>query len=89
MVVMFASSTAMADEKRTHEGTFVSMKNNTEFVMKDAQGKEHTHTLAADAKIIGADGKECKLADFKAGQKLRVTTSEGDNKTAIKVEALK
>ena len=89
MVMMFATSAALADEKRTHEGTFVSMKNDKEFVMKDAQGIEHTHLLAADAKVIGTDGKECKLADFKVGQKLRVTTAEGDNKTALKVEALK
>lgn len=89
MVLVFTGSYALADEKNTHEGTFVSMKNNTEFVMKDAQGKEHTHTLATDAKIVGADGKECKLADFKAGQKLRVTTKEGDNKTAVKVEAIR
>jgi hypothetical protein len=39
--------------------------------------------------VIGADGKACKLSDIQAGQKIRVTTKEGDLKTALKVEVLK
>jgi len=75
-------------DKNTHEGTFVSAKGDKEFVMED-KGKEHSHTLSADAKVIGPDGKDCKLADLKKGQKIRVTTKEGDKKVATKVEALK
>jgi hypothetical protein len=59
------------------------------FKMKDKDGKEHSHTLAADAKCIGEDGKECKISELKKDQKIRVTTKEGDNKVATKVEALK
>jgi len=77
-------------EKNSHTGTFVSAASDgNSFVMKDKDGKEHTHTLAAGFKCIGPDGKECKLSEFKDGQKIRVTTKEGDKKTATKVEALK
>jgi len=77
------------DKKNTHVGTFVSAKGEREFTMKDKSGKEHTHTLAADAKVFDLDAKECHLKDFKEGQRIRVTTREGDPKTATKVEALK
>jgi hypothetical protein len=74
--------------KNTHIGTFVSAKGN-DFTMKDKEGNEHMHTLAADAKCLDADGKECKLEDLKEGQRIRVTTREEDTKVAIKVQVMK
>jgi len=77
-------------DKNTHVGTFVSAKGETEFTMKERKGeKEHGHTLAPGAKVYDADGKECHLSDLKKGQRIRVTTKEGDMKVATKVEALK
>jgi len=73
----------------THVGTFVSAKGTTGFTMADKDGKEHSHTLAPDAKVIGPDGKESKIDALKKGQTIRVTTKEGDLKTATKVEVLK
>ena len=73
----------------THEGTFVSAKGTNGFTMADKDGKEHSHTLAPDAKVIGPDGKECKIDELKKGQTIRVTTKEGDLKTATKVEVVK
>jgi plastocyanin len=73
--------------KNTHEGTFVRAQGETGFVMAD-NGKEHSHTLAAGAQLVGPDGKEWTLGDFTKGQRIRVTTKEGDMKTATKVEAL-
>jgi hypothetical protein len=91
-VVAFLLVTGFAlaadDKANTHTGTFVSAKSDTEFVMED-KGKQHTHMLAANAQVLGADGKACKLSDIQAGQKIRVTTKEGDIKTATKVEVLK
>jgi len=86
----FVAAPVVADEtdKNSHDGTFVLATSDTAFVMAD-KGKEHSHTLSADAKVIGPDGKACKLADLKKGQKIRVTTKEGDKKVATKVEALK
>jgi len=76
--------------KNSHVGTFVSAASDgNSFKMKDKDGKEHTHTLAAGFKCVGADGKECKVTDLTDGQKIRVTTVEGDKKAATKVEALK
>ena len=86
--VLVVSTPLMGQSKNTHEGTFVKATNDKEFVMED-KGKEHTHTLSADAKLIGADGKDCKLTDFTKGQQIQVTTKEGDMKVATRVEAMK
>jgi hypothetical protein len=85
---LLAEDKARAADKNTHMGTFVSAKGDKEFTMS-TEGKEHSHVLAPDAKIIGADGKEGTLANLKAGQKIRVTTKEGDMKTATRVEVVK
>ena len=92
-VTMFVSSPAWAakDAKEsahhgTHHGTFVSASGD-QLVMKGKGGKEHSHTLGADAKVT-LDGKASKAADLKAGMKLRVTTKKDDNKVATHVEAI-
>jgi hypothetical protein len=82
------ASVPAADDKDTHTGTFVSAKSDTEFVMED-KGKQHMHKLAAGAKVYGLDGKECKLADIRSGQKIRVTTQADDKTVALKVTVLK
>jgi hypothetical protein len=77
-------------EKNTHLGTFLRVgSDGNSFTMKDSDGKEHAHTLAVGFKAIGEDGKEAKLSDFTDGQRVRVTTQEGDRKVATKLEALK
>lgn len=70
----------------THDGKLVSM-SATSFVMTGKDGKEHSHTLATDAKVT-CDGKPCKMGDLKAGMKIRVTTSQTDKNSAINIEAL-
>ena len=88
-LVMFASAPALADDKDqgdTHEGKLVSVTGN-KLVMTDKDGKEHTHTLAADAKFW-CDGRACRAEDLKPGMRIRVTTPKNDLKTALKVEAL-
>jgi hypothetical protein len=52
---------------------------------KDA--KEHSHTLARDAKLT-LDAKACKAADLKAGTKIRVTVSGADKQLVTRVEGL-
>jgi len=86
----FFVSGVRAEEKKAdpnvHEGKVVKVDGN-KLTMSDKEGKnEHTHTLAPDAKVI-CDSKECKLADLKPGQRVKVTTKEGDKTTALKVEA--
>lgn len=76
------------DDPNTHTGKFLSATGKT-FKMEDKGGKEHSHTLAATAKVIGLDGKEIRLDDLKRGQEIRVTTKEGDRTTALKVEAMR
>ncbi len=91
-VTMFVSSPAWAakdakaEKDVTHDGKVVSVNGN-QLVMKGKAGKEHTHTLAADAKVT-CDGDACKAADLKAGMKIRVTTKHDDKKVATHVEAL-
>jgi hypothetical protein len=88
-LVVFSQSSVIGQnkDKNTHLGTLVSVKG-TDFVM-ETNGKQHSHTLAANAKVMGTDGKECKLDDLKRGQLIRVTTKDGDIKVATKVEAMK
>jgi hypothetical protein len=77
-------------QKNVHTGKFLSAEGaGKSFKMEDKGGKEHSHTLAADAKVIGPDGKDCRLADLKRGQMIRVTTRENDRTTATKVEAIR
>ncbi len=91
-VTMFVSSPAWAakDAKEArdvrHDGKFVSVTGD-QLVMANRNGKEHSHTLAADAKVT-CDGNVCKAADLKAGMKIRVTTKKDDKKLATHVEAL-
>src|SRR5262245_64274408 len=88
-LTVFASSPSIADDKdNIHTGKFLSASGQS-FKMEDKGGKEHSHTLAANAKVLGADGKDCKLSDFQKGQDIRVTTREGDRTTAVRVEAIK
>jgi hypothetical protein len=74
----------------THDGKLVSM-TKTEFVMSVKKGKqaakEMTHTLSADVKVM-LDGKSSKLADLKAGMKIRVSTHADDAKVATMIEAI-
>ena len=67
----------------THSGVVVSAGAG-KLTMTDKDGtNEHTHDVAADAKI-SCDGKECKLEDLKKGNSVKVTTKD---KKAIKIEA--
>jgi len=89
-LVAFTAAPTLAEDKKedkkadTHEGTFVkAAADSKSFTMKGKDDKEHSHDLATDAKI-SCDGKDCKLADLKAGVKIKVTVV--DNK-ATKLEA--
>ncbi len=86
--IVTAAEAAREDvETAAHTGTFVSAEGQ-EFTMKDDTGSAHKHTLATDAKVTGPDGQPCQIADLKAGQKIRVTTQEGNVKVATKVECV-
>jgi hypothetical protein len=88
-IAAFVALSARADDKpsskNTHEGQFVSAKGDS-FKMTDKAGKEHTHMLADDAKVM-CDGKMCKLADLKKGTMVKVTTKPDDQTTVVRVEA--
>ncbi len=85
VVVTSALATQQTDEA-THDGTVVSVTGDT-LVMASADAKEHSHTLAAGAKLT-LDGKVCKTADLKPGAKIRVTTKGTDKSLATRIEAL-
>jgi hypothetical protein len=93
-LAVFVAAPVLADDTKanTHTGTLVSATGN-QIVMKAGTGteaKEHKHAVAANARIM-CDGKECKLADLKPGQKIRVTvqkdTTTGKDQVT-KLEAL-
>jgi hypothetical protein len=81
-MVLFVTQSAVAADK-VHEGTVVKAGDG-KLTMSDALGKQHSHTIPANAQIT-LDSKECKLEDLKAGTSVKVTTLE-DEKTVTKVE---
>lgn len=88
-LAMLVGVTVLADapvELTTHDGKVVSVTGDN-LVMTGTGGQEHSHTLAADAKIT-LDGKDCKATDLKAGTRIRVTTLAADNKVANRIEAI-
>ena len=83
-LALFVSQPILADD--THEGTVVKAENGKLFMKHKDGGKEHSHTLAPDAKIT-IDGRPAKLEDLKAGFSITVTTKPGDKTIATKIEA--
>ena len=80
-VLAMATSAVYAADK-THEGKVVSVAEG-KLTMTDNDGKnEHNHTIAATTKIT-LDGKEAKLADLKAGDKIKVTQDDAGKVTAV------
>jgi hypothetical protein len=79
---------AQTGNEVSHEGKIVSVTKN-KIVMKGegATAKEHTHTVAATAKIT-CDGKVCVLSDLKPGQRVRVFTPRDNAEMAVRIEAL-
>ena len=77
---------AQAADESTHDGKLVSITAD-ELTMTNTDGKEHSHPLAADLQVT-CDGKACQPADLKAGAKIRVTTTGGDQPAVTRIEAL-
>src|SRR5690349_469371 len=87
-VALFVSAPVLAQEEQanTHTGTCVSF-DGKKLVMKDKDGKEHSHTVS-DATELMLDGKKSDVATFKTlkeGTKIRVTTDKNDATKAIKI----
>jgi hypothetical protein len=80
---------AQAPQKdlKAHEGTIVSVAKDKIVMRGLGDKKEHTHTLAKDAKCT-CDGKECALTDLKPGLRVRVFTPANNLETAVRIEAL-
>jgi hypothetical protein len=76
VMVLFVGQAAFAEDK-THEGKIVKTEEN-KLTMTDMEGNnKNTHDVATDA-VIMLDGKECKLAELKEGQFIKVTTKSND-----------
>ena len=69
-----------------HEGKVISVEGN-KLHSTCHEGKSHSHTVAADAKVT-CDGASCKTEELKPGAKIRVTTKPEDKHTATKVESI-
>lgn len=72
--------------EKSMDGTVVSVTGD-KLTITNNEGKEHSHTLAADVKVT-CDGKDCKAADLKAGMRVRVTTNETAPHAASRLEAI-
>jgi hypothetical protein len=80
-LLVLMNGTALAQKNNTHDGKVVSVKGD-KLTMEGANGKEHTHDVAATAKIT-VDGKEARLLDLKSGTRVRVTVDDTNHATRI------
>jgi hypothetical protein len=71
---------------KTMDGTVVSVSAD-KLTMANKEGKEHSHTLAANVTVT-CDDKTCTAADLKAGMRIRVTTDDAAPHAASRIEAL-
>ena len=67
------------------DGKLVSITGN-QLVMTSLQGRQHSHTLTANAKLT-LDGKACEVVDLKPGTRIRVTTEGAEQSVANRIEA--
>jgi hypothetical protein len=81
LLVSPASAKAHKANHLSHTGTFVSASNG-KLVMTGHNGKEHTHAMAKDAKIM-IDGKAGALTGLKKGANISVTMDKTGNVTAV------
>lgn len=72
-IVLFASQPVLAADK-THDGTVV-MAGDGKLTMTGKDGKEHTHHVSKDVKVM-LDEKPAKLEELKAGFHVTVTMNE-------------
>ena len=82
-----ALADSAGDKAQGPEGKIVSVTGD-KLVMKGKDGKEHTYTLAPDAKI-SCEGKVCKIEDLKPGMRISLTTHKEDLKVVTKVNVTK
>jgi hypothetical protein len=89
-VALFVTAPALAAEKaNSHTGTVVSF-DGKKLVMKDKDGKEHTHNITEATELM-LDGKKTDVSTFKTlkeGTKIRVWTDPNDATKVTKIEAL-
>jgi hypothetical protein len=81
LFVSSASAKARRVDHFSHTGTFVSAAHG-KLAMTGHNGKEHTHAMAKDAKIM-IDGKVGTLAGLTKGMHISVTTDKTGNVTAV------
>ncbi|MBA4019422.1 MAG: hypothetical protein C0483_19835 [Pirellula sp.] len=73
------------DDNDTHEGKFVRIAGGK--IVTKFEGVEHTHRMAADAKVT-RDGKPYKIEDLKRGNQLRITTRKHNKALAVEIECI-
>jgi hypothetical protein len=81
LYVSSASAKARKVDHLSHTGTFVSAANG-KLVMTGRNGKEHTHAVAKDVKVM-IDGKAGALPGLTKGTHISVTTDKTGNVTAV------
>lgn len=70
----------------THDGSVVSI-TSSKLVMKNRDGKEHSHAVSADT-TVSCDGQVCKFSDLKPGMRIRVTLESASPHAATRIEAI-
>jgi hypothetical protein len=86
-VLCLVGAPVLAADETVAEGTVVKVADGKLTIEGAKDKKEHSCTIAKDAKIT-CDGKECKAEDLKKGVKVKVTVEgKGEKAHATKIEA--
>jgi hypothetical protein len=70
---------------KTYDGKVVGLVGD-KLTTTCSEGKQHCHTIAADAKVT-CSGRPSTAADLKAGTKVHLTTKPDDKSVATAVES--
>lgn len=78
---LVVTQVAQAEDAKSHEGMVVSATDG-KLVMTGADGKEHSHAVAATIPVT-VNGKPGKLDDLKKGVRIKVTTDKDGNVLSV------
>ena len=85
LALFVGAAYAKDKDDNTHTGAFVSYSDG-KLVMTDKDGKEHSHNLTKDVKVV-IDNKDMTMDDLKTLAKGAALTVTTDKDTVVKVEA--
>jgi hypothetical protein len=88
VLLTVTSAFAHAGHAHTYMGTVTMLHNDTQFMMKTAEGKDVTINTIASTSWLHADGQPAKESDLAVGTRVVVKmTADGKTAASVKMSA--